>query len=65
MHKSWESRAEHRALRNCISFSFLWPNAYLLLYEALNGLRDASLHWLNLLSNSIRGVGLTSDKVEP
>ena len=33
--------------------------AYLLLYKALNGLRDASLHWLNLLSDSIRGVGLT------
>ena len=38
---------------------------YLLLYKALNGLRDASLHWLNLLSDSIQGVGLTSDKVEP
>ena len=39
--------------------------AYLLLYKALNGLRDASLHWLNLLSDSIRGVGLTADEVEP
>ena len=39
--------------------------AYLLLYKALNGLRDASLHWLNLLSDSIRGVGLTSNEVEP
>ena len=39
--------------------------AYLLLHKALNGLRDASLHWLNLLSDSIRGVGLTSDEVEP
>ena len=39
--------------------------AYLLLYKALNGLRDAALHWLNLLSDSIRGVGLTSDEVEP
>ena len=39
--------------------------AYLLLYKALNGLRDASLHWLNLLSDSIRGVGLVSDEVEP
>ena len=38
--------------------------AYLLLYKALNGLRDASPHWLNLLSDSIRGVGLTSDEVE-
>eukprot|EP00435_Cladocopium_sp_Y103_P063633 s14_g25.t1 len=33
--------------------------AYLLLYKALNGLRDASLHWLNLLSDSIRAIGLT------
>ena len=39
--------------------------AYLLLYKALNGLRDASLHNLNLLSDSIRGVGLASDEVEP
>ena len=39
--------------------------AYLLLHKALNGLRDASLDWLNLLSDSIRGVGLTSDEVEP
>ena len=38
---------------------------YLLLYKALNGLRDASLHWLNLLNASIRGVGLVSDEVEP
>ena len=36
-----------------------------LLWKALNGLRDASRHWLNLLSDSIRGVGLTSDEVEP
>ena len=41
-------------------------SAYLLLYKALNGLRDAaSLHWLNLLGDSIRGVGLVSDEVEP
>ena len=39
--------------------------AYLLLYKALNGLRDASLYWLNLLSDSIRGVELISDEVEP
>ena len=39
--------------------------AYLLLYKALNGFRDASLHWLNLLTDSIRGVGLVSDEVEP
>ena len=39
--------------------------AFLLLYKALNGLRDASLHWLNLLSDSIRKIGLTSDEIEP
>eukprot|EP00435_Cladocopium_sp_Y103_P007347 s1182_g2.t1 len=27
--------------------------AYLLLYKALSGLRDASLHWLNLLSDIV------------
>ena len=29
--------------------------AYLLLHKALNGLRDASLHWLNLLSDTTFG----------
>ena len=32
---------------------------------ALNGLRDASLHWLNLLSRTIRTVGVWNDSVEP
>ena len=39
--------------------------AYLLLYRALNGLRDASLAWLNLLSDSIKAVGLLTDDMEP
>ena len=39
--------------------------AYLLLYRALNGLRDASLAWLNLLSDSIKAVGLVTDDMEP
>ena len=39
--------------------------AYLLLYRALNGLRDASLAWLNLLSDSIKSVGLVTDDMEP
>ena len=39
--------------------------AYMILNRALNGLRDASLHWLNLLADSIKRVGLTSDIVEP
>ena len=39
--------------------------AYLVLYRALNGLRDASLAWLNLLSESIKAVGLVTDDMEP
>lgn len=37
--------------------------AYLVLYRALNGLRDASLAWLNLLSASIKSVGLLTDDI--
>ena len=37
-----------------------------LLYRALNGLRDASLAWLNLLSDSKKAVGLMiTDDMEP
>ena len=39
--------------------------AYLRLQRALNGLRDASLHWLRLLGNTITSVGLWSDEIEP
>ena len=39
--------------------------ACLVLYRALNGLRDASLAWLNLLSESIKAVGLFTDDMEP
>ena len=39
--------------------------AYLVLYRALNGLRDASLAWLNILSESIKLVGLVTDDMEP
>ena len=39
--------------------------AYLVLYRALNGLRDASLAWPNLLSESIKAVGLVTDDMEP
>ena len=39
--------------------------AYLVRYRALNGLRDASLAWLNLLSESIKAVGLVTDDMEP
>ena len=39
--------------------------AFLHLRKALNGLRDASLHWLNLLATTIRRTGLWSDATEP
>ena len=38
---------------------------HLLLKRALNGLRDASLHWLNLLARTIRATGVWSDSLEP
>ena len=38
---------------------------YLDLLRSLNGLRDASLHWLQLLSNTITHLGLWSDEFEP
>ena len=34
-------------------------------YRALNGLRDASLAWLNLPSESIKAVDLVTDDMEP
>ena len=39
--------------------------AFLHLRKALNGLRDASLHWLNLLGSTIRRTGLWTDSTEP
>eukprot|EP00439_Symbiodinium_sp_Y106_P077410 s255_g16.t1 len=38
---------------------------YYFLYCALNGLRDASLAWLHLLSSLIKPLGLLSDAREP
>ena len=38
---------------------------YLVLSKSLNGLRDASLCWLNLLSETVESVGLYSDSLEP
>ena len=38
---------------------------YLVLSKSLNGLRDASLCWLNLLSETMESVGLYSDSLEP
>ena len=39
--------------------------AYLSLDKALNGLRDASLRWLCLLSDTIKKVGVWTDNLEP
>ncbi len=39
--------------------------AFLHLERALNGLRDASLHWMNLLASTIRHSGLWNDENEP
>ena len=39
--------------------------AYLDLLRSLNGLRDASLHWLQLLSSTITHLGLWADEYEP
>ena len=39
--------------------------AFLVLDKALNGLRDASLCWLQLLSETVKTVGLWTDSVEP
>ena len=53
-------------LRLPLSISFSNGEAvYLLLFRSLNGLRNASAHWISLLSNTIKSIGLWSDQVEP
>ena len=37
---------------------------FLYLHRSLNGLRNASLHWLQLLAETIR-IGLWADEIEP
>ena len=39
--------------------------SFMILDKALNGLRDASLCWLELLSNTVESVGLWNDSLEP
>ena len=39
--------------------------AFLRLPRALNGLRDASLDWINLLSSSIKKINMWSDEIGP
>ena len=38
---------------------------YLYLHKSLNGFRNASLHWLQLLAETIRSIGLWADEIEP
>ena len=39
--------------------------AFLVLDKALNGLRDALLCWLQLLSETVKTIGLWTDSIEP
>ena len=56
----------HVALKMPLSISFPSGEAtYYLLEKALNGLRDASLAWLQLLTFTVEHVGLWSDSLEP
>ena len=38
---------------------------FLYLHRSLNGLRNASLHWLQLLAETIRSIGLWADEIGP
>ena len=56
----------HVVLKMPLSVSF--PSGeptFLVLDKALNGLRDASLAWLQLLTVTVEDVGLWSDSLEP
>ena len=56
----------HVVLKMPLSISFPSGEAtYYLLEKALNGLRDASLAWLQLLTFTVEHVGLWSDSLEP
>ena len=56
---------EHVILRLPLSVSFENGDpVYLYLFQSLNGLRNASVHWLTLLSKTIQQIGLWSDEVE-
>ena len=56
----------HVVLKMPLSISFPSGEAtYYLLEKALNGLRDASLAWLKLLTFTVEHVGLWSDSLEP
>ena len=53
-------------LRMPLSVSFeSGEPVHMLLHRSLNGLRNASAHWMLLLSRTIQSVGLWSDSIEP
>ena len=59
-------KGEWIALRLPLSVSFESGDpVFLLLHRSLNGLRNASAHWMMLLSKTIQDVGLWSDSIEP
>ena len=59
-------KGEWIALRLPLSVSFESGDpVHLLLHRSLNGLRNASAHWMMLLSKTIQSIGLWSDSIEP
>ena len=57
---------EHICLRMPMSVSYDDGSmVFLYLHRSLNGLRNASLHWLQLLAETIRSIGLWADEIEP
>ena len=59
-------RNEHVVLRLPLSVSFENGDpVFMYLFRSLNGLRNASMHWLSLLSKTIEKLGLWSDETEP
>ena len=57
---------EHVALRLPLSVSFEdGQPVFMYLFRSLNGLRNASMHWLSLLARTIRKLGLWADETEP
>ena len=57
---------EHVVLRLPLSVSFENGDpVFVYLYRGLNGLRNASMHWLSLLACTIEKLGLWSDETEP
>ena len=57
---------EHVVLRLPLSVSFENGDpVFMYLFRSLNGLRNASMHWLSLLARTIEKLGLWSDETEP